>query len=111
MTRLKDLTDKVYGNVTVKYMVGKDRHGKPVWMCRCNCGGLISYSSSALKNPGTRHCGCMFKKDTKRDGTKIDSLESDDKPMRPIRRSRSMLCQPMLSDAFKFFKVLNECRA
>lgn len=58
---LIDLTGKKYGFLTVlKRDETKPKgHGKPVyWICKCECGNIVSVSGVHLKTGHTKSCGC-----------------------------------------------------
>lgn len=55
MTKIKDLTGKIYGTLTVISFAGhkKDR---PCWNCVCTCGNSKAIRSNALVK--AKSCGC-----------------------------------------------------
>lgn len=60
MPRTKtDYTDKRFGRLVVKKIVGKDKHGRTLWGCLCDCGNYRELTSPCFKNMVS--CGC-FKK-------------------------------------------------
>lgn len=59
MGRFKDLTDKKFGKLTVKYKNGKDKHGNILWYCECDCGGNTIVRSKELNGGHTKSCGCL----------------------------------------------------
>lgn len=65
MTEVKDLTNAVFGVLTV---IGQDEpHIQPsgrkriMWKCRCKCGKIKSYREDSLKK--LTSCGCLRNKD------------------------------------------------
>ena len=58
---LKDLTGQRFGELTV---IERDKskpsgHGKLVyWICKCDCGNIISVAGNHLKSGHTKSCGC-----------------------------------------------------
>lgn len=56
MVRLIDLTDAVFGRLTVKRYLGKRR-----WECVCECGVIKAVSADNLKSKQVMSCGCLFK--------------------------------------------------
>ena len=62
MGRFIDMTGKRYGMLTVLHRNAEDRGNgqKPVvkWVCRCDCGKIISVKSDALRCGHTISCGC-----------------------------------------------------
>lgn len=37
---------------------GRDRHGRAVWLCACDCGGRTSVKATYLRTGHTVSCGC-----------------------------------------------------
>lgn len=59
---MKDLTNKVYGRLTV---IGFSHREEPqkgkyryYWKCRCECGNEVVRRSDGLKDRGVKSCGC-----------------------------------------------------
>jgi hypothetical protein len=56
MSKLIDLTGKIFGRLTViKYM------NKYKWLCKCSCGNEKEIRSDMLKSGTTKSCGCLQK--------------------------------------------------
>jgi hypothetical protein len=109
MGKRRDIIGVKFGHVTPIEAIGLDEHGNILYKCECDCGTEINYYSASLRPGRNSHCGCLNK--TKKSIRTETTLDSDkDAPLRPVRRSRSIYCQPMLSDAFKLFKIMNQAR-
>ncbi len=52
-----DLSDMVFGRLTVLYSVSDG--GRKKWACLCDCGNQVSVVASSLLNGDTRSCGCL----------------------------------------------------
>lgn len=55
------LLGKVFGRLTVIDRVSKPqgiKGGDAYWVCRCECGNLVSVMGKSLKNGKTKSCGC-----------------------------------------------------
>lgn len=39
----------------------KNKHGKSIWSCKCDCGNLTEVARDSLVNGDTRSCGCLRK--------------------------------------------------
>ena len=52
-----DFTGKRMGMLTVIERVENDAKGKPMWLCKCDCGNIKVISSTSLTQ-GTKSCGC-----------------------------------------------------
>lgn len=60
MGKLVDLTDRTFGKLHVLKRAEDVKPGRPMWLCRCECGNLTTVSSTALMRAnGTRSCGCL----------------------------------------------------
>jgi len=53
----KDMLGKKVGLLTVIKQEGKDKHGKHLWVCECECGETKSYTASDLSI--VKSCGCL----------------------------------------------------
>ena len=61
MSKFKDRTGVVYSRLTAVECVGRNKSGKPVWRCRCECGDEVEVVSGSLASGNTTSCGCLFK--------------------------------------------------
>lgn len=59
MGKFDDLTDRVFGRLTVLAQAGRDRHGNVLWACRCECGQTPTVVRGSLVTGGSRSCGCL----------------------------------------------------
>lgn len=59
MSKKIDLTGQVFGRLTVIREVEKDKHGKPKWLCRCECGNKRIIQGNHLRSGETNSCGCL----------------------------------------------------
>jgi hypothetical protein len=55
-----DLTNQVFGRLTARWPVGRNKHCTPVWLCSCVCGNLTYVPTAKLRRGHTRSCGCFF---------------------------------------------------
>jgi hypothetical protein len=58
VAKLKDLTGKVFGRLTVVEKVRKVKY-KVWWLCKCSCGGTKIVGSWLLSTGKTSSCGCL----------------------------------------------------
>jgi hypothetical protein len=61
MGKLVDLTGKRFGKWLVQYRSPQNLHGKPAWVCVCDCGGKGVVSGSVLRMGESTSCGCYQK--------------------------------------------------
>lgn len=57
--KAKDLTNRVFGKLSVKERVLENKNRRAMWLCFCSCGSKIIISSNGLLNGGTKSCGCI----------------------------------------------------
>ncbi len=55
----KDLTGEKYGRLIVVECTGRNKHGRPLWLCECECNNKIIVSSPRLLSGNTKSCGCL----------------------------------------------------
>lgn len=56
---LIDLTGMKFGLLTVLHRDFSSKAGKAKWMCRCECGNIVSVFSDSLRFNKSRSCGCI----------------------------------------------------
>lgn len=56
---IEDLTNKIFGRLTVISKDGKDKAGNTMWKCNCICGNSISVSHNRLTIGNVKSCGCL----------------------------------------------------
>ena len=54
----EDLTNRVFGRLTVVKATKQRRHNNTVWLCRCKCGKKVLVRGNSLTSSNTRSCGC-----------------------------------------------------
>ena len=54
--KLLPLTGSRFGRLTVLSRAGSDRHGHPLWRCKCDCGKIVKRGGANLR--GGRATGC-----------------------------------------------------
>ena len=56
--KYKDETGNKYNMLTLIKNVGKNRHGKYVWECLCDCGNVCTIVGGDIRSGQARSCGC-----------------------------------------------------
>lgn len=65
MAKLIDLTNKKYGKLTVIRICDKNqKYSGSWWHCKCTCGNYKDVHGKALREGGTKSCGCYQKECT-----------------------------------------------
>ena len=54
-----DLVGKVFGRLTVIKKYGKDKHGRILWLCKCECGNESIVATGVLTSGKAKSCGCL----------------------------------------------------
>lgn len=54
-----DLTNKIFGRLTVIEDSGKRNNGRIIWKCQCNCGNECYVDTNRLTQNNTQSCGCL----------------------------------------------------
>ena len=57
---LKDLTNQVFGRLTVKLRLPSYKYRRAVWLCDCSCGKQKVATSQVLLSGDTQSCGCLI---------------------------------------------------
>lgn len=57
----EDLTGQSFGRLTVVRRGPSREHGggKPRWVCRCECGEIVTIPAARLKGGSNKSCGCL----------------------------------------------------
>lgn len=55
---INSLVGKKYGKLTVVEEVGKNKYGKTICKCKCDCGNTVNVLSNSLRIGHTTSCGC-----------------------------------------------------
>lgn len=70
MSRLKELTGKRFGRLTVLKFMGSNERGNAKWLCKCDCGNEIVTLGICLRKGETKSCGCYRSEYSKEKMTK-----------------------------------------
>lgn len=68
--RFIDITDQVFGRLTVVAPTDQRDSGSVKWLCRCKCGTETLVSARNLKSGAVQSCGCLQKERVKERGKK-----------------------------------------
>lgn len=67
---LKDITGEKFQRLTAIKYVGKDKNGKSLWLCLCDCGNEVIATLNNLQRGNTKSCGCLNSEKTIERSTK-----------------------------------------
>lgn len=57
-----DITGQRFGMLTAVKIDGRDAYGRPLWLCKCDCGNDKHATYSRLSSGNTASCGCQWRK-------------------------------------------------
>lgn len=69
-----DITEVRFGKLIAVRPTDQREHGRVVWECRCDCGGIRYASISNLKSGFVKSCGCLPGGDPVYEGTRISII-------------------------------------
>lgn len=55
----KDLTGQQFGRLTALGPIGQTPRTQIKWECKCDCGNIVTVSSTHLRTGHTQSCGCL----------------------------------------------------
>jgi|SRR5262252_2367213 len=78
-----DITGHRYARLTVLRTNGR-KNGRPLWLCRCDCGNEITVSANVLRQGNTTSCGC-FKLELSKQRGEANRVHGESKASREYR--------------------------
>jgi hypothetical protein len=61
VSKFINIAGNKYGKLTAISYQGNDKHGKAVWLCRCECGNEKFFVGCDLRSNKIASCGCLQK--------------------------------------------------
>lgn len=59
---VRDLTGHRNGRLVARECVGRNREGRAMWLCDCDCGATkVVQANNLTRDAGTKSCGCLRK--------------------------------------------------
>jgi hypothetical protein len=68
VSRIKDLTNQIFGRLTVLRYIGNDKYNTAIWECRCECGVIKNINGGALRSGMTKSCRCLHIESARKQG-------------------------------------------
>ena len=59
MSERLDLTGQKFNRLTCIKCIGSNKRGLSIWLCKCDCGNIITALGYQVKNGNTKSCGCL----------------------------------------------------
>jgi hypothetical protein len=66
--KIVDLTDQRFGRLVVIKIAGRDKRGRVLWLCHCDCDTDKTITSWDLRSGQTTSCGCWKRSHAKTHG-------------------------------------------
>jgi len=102
MSKVVDLTGKIFGRLTVIERAENDIRGKSRWKVLCDCGGTKIVPGNGLKR-GTKSCGCLNRE-------KAAIQINLNRPKVSPTSSHGGSCKPQLILIYQVYRgMLNRC--
>lgn len=60
-SKINDLTGQKFGRLMVLRQDFSKKDRTIYWICKCDCGNIVSVKGSSLKSHNTKSCGCLQK--------------------------------------------------
>lgn len=104
---VKDIRGERYGRLVVVRYLGR-KNKQSIWECKCDCGEIISVTSSHLRQGNTKSCGC-FKKEVGLSGGSLRKSASIElgvvhkHPLYNIWRSMKARCYKPYSSRYSHY--------
>ena len=61
MGKVIGLTGQKFGRLTVLGFDKQDNYRQYMWLCKCDCGNIVSVRGYSLRSGNTQSCGCLQK--------------------------------------------------
>lgn len=61
MPKSNDITGQKFNKLTAIERAGKDKTGRALWLCKCDCGNMITVNTTDLRAGRRKSCGCLQK--------------------------------------------------
>ena len=58
MSKVTNIANQRFGRLLALEPNGANRHRKTMWLCRCDCGKMLTVCGNALRSGNTQSCGC-----------------------------------------------------
>ena len=91
MGKFNDLAGQKFGRLTVLELYGRDKYGKILYKCRCDCGNEHITHGRSLLNGHCQSCGCL-NHDVKIENSKYGGLAQQEKRLYQIWKSMMARC-------------------
>ena len=56
-----DITGRKFNKLTAISRAGTDKNGRALWLCKCDCGNMITVNITDLRTGRRKSCGCLKK--------------------------------------------------
>lgn len=114
MPSFKDRTGERYGRLVVVEHAGKDKRGKHLWRCKCDCGNEKVVVADNLSSGKSNSCGCLKTEFLKRRGNQFGLFENREEAILKVqyshlKRRHSKFSGEIMSFESFYKKVKQKC--
>lgn len=103
----KNLVGEKFGRLTVlspdEDYISHDGHHYAKWLCKCDCGSVISVRGDSLKNGRTKSCGCLTPDNNRSRATHGDSRKSHRNRLYTIWANIMQRCKNPKNSSYKYY--------
>lgn len=89
MSKKIDMIGKTFGKLKVIEEDVENKSKGSYWLCKCDCGNIVSVVGTNLRSGKTKSCGCLNKTKENLDGKKFGLLTV----LKRIDNTKKVLCQ------------------
>lgn len=100
MGKFEDLSGKKFGRLTAIEICGRDKYGKILYKCRCDCGNEFITLGRHLKNGHSKSCGC-WNRDKNIEHSKYDGLAQEEPRLYNIWKGMNGRCKNPNNESFQ----------
>lgn len=113
MSKLIDLTNKIFGRLTVRKCLDRNKHREYRWLCQCECGVETKVFGSNLRKGHTQSCGCIKFEAAQKVGRANKTHGLTNHPIRTVWRIMKERCGNSNKDGYKNYggRGIKVCRA
>ena len=112
MPKKLDLAGKRFGKLTVVEECGRNKHGKTLWKCQCDCGNIkICVGGNLIQGSGLS-CGCDFREKMREQATRHGYMVAGkNRKLMYVRRGMIDRCANPKNKAYKHYggRGINVC--
>ena len=99
-----DITGQKFNRLVAQEYVGKNKYGRALWKCQCDCGNITVVDITTLKTGKAKSCGCYRQEKLTQNG---DKHKTHGMSKTRLYRIWAGMIQRCRSD--KYYKLISVC--